>query len=247
MGLLVWSNWVGAAPKYGPAKQPWATPLSQSPHYFRGSAQPAPDFWAMVGYYAPQMNGAACSVASVTQVLNAARSGISKDSETPIILQQALLDQVGGDWKKRIAPQGLSAVHPLAPRGVTLELLARFAKEAFQKNGFAAAETELVRIEGADALALERLRRDLVQNEKLATDFILANFDQKLLTDDASVGHVAPIAAYDQRNRRVLIMDPDREWYEPYWVSDEQLLKAMATKDPETGRNRGYVKIRTAK
>ena len=38
-------------------------------------------------------------------------------------------------------------------------------------------------------------------------------------------------------------MEPDREWYEPYWVSDERLLQAMATIDGETGKSRGYVRI----
>ena len=56
---------------------------------------------------------------------------------------------------------------------------------------------------------------------------------------------MAPIAAYDAKMHRVLVMDPDREWYEPYWVSDQRLLEAMATIDPETSKPRGYVKIRS--
>jgi len=241
LGLILWIGMgpgAGAAPKYGPAGEPRAVPLAQAPGYFKNAAHPAPDYWAMAGYYVPQFNGAACSVASVTMILNAARASLSKDSETKLVLQQALLDQVGGEWKKRIAPTlGLSAV-----RGVTLDLLAKFAQDAFVKNGFPKAQATVVRNP-----SLQQLRNDLSQNETSASDFMLINFDQKVFTDDSVAGHVAPIAAYDSQNRRVLVMDPDREWYEPYWVSDEVLLKAMATLDPETGMARGYVRVITSK
>jgi len=156
-----------------------------------------------------------------------------------VILQQELLSQIGGDWKRRVAPfLGLSAV-----RGVTLDLLARFAQESFRKNGFPSARAEAVRLDPRDPQSLARLRRDLEANEASASDFILVNFDQKVLTNDTSVGHIAPIGAYDAARRRVLVMEPDREWYEPYWVADQRLLEAMATIDGETGLLRGYVKI----
>jgi hypothetical protein len=54
---------------------------------------------------------------------------------------------------------------------------------------------------------------------------------------------VAPIAAYDQKNSRVLVLDPDREWYEPYWVSEDSLLTGMATEDTTAHAFRGYIKI----
>lgn len=241
VGLVLWTGQSWAAqPKYGPAPSPRATPLAMAPLYFRNPSHPAPDYWAMAGYYVPQFNGAACSVASVTMALNAARAAMPKTSEQKLILQQELLAQVGGDWKKRVAPTlGLSAV-----RGVTLDLLAQFAEQAFQKNGFPAARARVVRLDPSDPKSLERLRAELSANEKSADDFILANFDQKVFTDDTAVGHVAPIGAYDAEARRVLVMDPDRDWYEPYWVSDELLLQAMGTVDPETQKTRGLVRIR---
>ena len=173
--------------------------------------------------------------------LNAARAKLSKSSESKVITQQALLSQIGGEWKKRVDPTlGLSKV-----RGVTLDLLAKFAEEAFRKNGFEHARAEVVRLDPKFRTSLQKLQADLAENEKSDTDFILINFDQKYFTDDTVAGHVAPIAAYDAKMHRVLVMDPDREWYEPYWVSDQRLLEAMATIDPETSKPRGYVKIRS--
>jgi len=180
-------------------------------------------------------------------VLNAARAPLKKDSEQKLILQQDLLEQVGGEWKKRINPgvgQTFSQMMDMKlKRGVTLDLLAQFAEDAFKKNGFPKAHAQVLRLDPKNSASLPRLREVLIQNEKSASDFLIANFDQKVFTDDSVAGHVAPIAAYDAASRRVLILDPDRDWYEPYWVSDQILLEAMATLDPETGKMRGLVKI----
>ena len=48
--------------------------------------------------------------------------------------------------------------------------------------------------------------------------------------------------AYDGKNRRVLILDVDRYWYSPYWVSDEDLLAAMNHKTKPLGAG-GIVRI----
>jgi hypothetical protein len=89
-----------------------------------------------------------------------------------------------------------------------------------------------------------RLEQALAQNEKSNDDFILINFNQAAYTGDAEVGHIAPIAAYDAAHHRVLVMDPDRQWYEPYWVSTQTLLAGMATKDSQSKQNRGWVYIK---
>jgi len=237
--LLLYSGSAISAPKYGPEAKPQAVPLALDPGYFQRPAHLAPDYWAMAGFYVAQFNGAACSVASVTMALNAARAKLPKTSETRVVVQQELLKQLGGEWKKRVAPTlGLSTV-----RGVTLDLLAKFAEEAFRKNGFPQASARVVRLDPQDSQSLVRFRADLAMNEKSGDDFILLNFDQKFLTDDTSVGHIAPVGAYDEASHRVLVMEPDREWYEPCWVSDQRLLEAMATIDSESKKSRGYVVI----
>ena len=44
--------------------------------------------------------------------------------------------------------------------------------------------------------------------------------------------HISPIATYDVDLRHVLIMDVGRQWYIPYWSSDEKLLAAMLRPAP---------------
>jgi hypothetical protein len=45
----------------------------------------------------------------------------------------------------------------------------------------------------------------------------------------------------------VLILDPDRQWYEPYWISVDTLLAGMATKDSGGTAYRGLVRVTAAK
>jgi len=86
---------------------------------------------------------------------------------------------------------------------------------------------------------LAELRKILRNNEKCAADFLLAHFVQDDLTGAGGgpYAHISPIGAYDEARQRVLILDVDRVWYSPYWVSDEDLLMAInhATKSHGAG------------
>lgn len=80
-------------------------------------------------------------------------------------------------------------------------------------------------------------------NEASARDWLLLNFAASHYVGVGDYGHIAPVAAYDEALRRVLVLDPDREWYEPYWISDEVALAGMATLDADSGQPRGHVHV----
>ena len=63
-------------------------------------------------------------------------------------------------------------------------------------------------------------------------------------TGDAEAGHISPVGAYDPSTQRVLILDSDRKWYEPYWVSEKTFLRGISTRDSESKQNRGLVVVR---
>lgn len=236
-------------PKYGPMASPRAIPLSQEHAYFQSKEHRAPDFWALIGFYVPQFNGAACSAASVAMVLNAARAAMiktaQKSADDKVILQTEMLDRVTAEnWKALLSPLG-SPLGSGGGRGTTLDRLGRVTKAAFKAYGFAAVKTRVVHAQNTPA-AKASLIAALRENEKSARDFILINFDQRAFTDDAEVGHVSPVAAFDEARERVLVLDPDREYYEPYWVSVQTLLEGMATLDSGAKMNRGYVVVQVA-
>ena len=71
---------------------------------------------------------------------------------------------------------------------------------------------------------------------------------QGVLTGDWDGPHISPIATYDVDLRHVLIMDVDRQWYIPYWSSDEKLLAAMLRPAPANmgvlaGQTGGLVRV----
>ncbi|MCM2324739.1 MAG: phytochelatin synthase family protein [Oligoflexia bacterium] len=220
-------------PKYGAD----ATLLSRAQQYVREN--PAPDFWALTPYYAGQLNDASCSLASVAMVVNAARAGRSLGADDELATQLGLLERVKNPaWKR--SPGGLVA-------GVTLEQLGGLVSDGLKAYGLTPLSVEVVHVPDSSPASVRKVRKALTENEKSDSDFIIANFDQQVFTDDASVGHIAPVAAYDAGSRRVLIFDPDRRWYEPYWVSEEVFVRGMATRDFTAGKHRGYVHVRIAR
>lgn len=211
-----------AQPKYGPA----TTRLSQDNAYFRTAK--TTDFWSLIPYYLPQAKGSTCGLASITMVVNGARSGRDLDSETQLVTEAAVENRIGG------VPFGMKS----------LEHLESMTRSALKEFGVLGAESQVLRFEPAQADALTALRKVLTEAEKDPTVFLIANFDQKVFTEDSNVGHIAPIGAYDAQKKRVLILDPDRKWYEPYWVPDELLLKGIQTRDRFRNELRGLVRIR---
>lgn len=220
-----------AKPKYGPE----AVPLSKRNEYLR--KRPAPDYWALAPYYAAQFNEKACSVASVAMVLNAARRGWRLSSDEPLITQTTLLEKVKSPrWDEAILSKK-------TVRTLSMDEVGDLLKKSLQSYGLKGS-VELFHTDDTLLKTEKRLHEVLVQNEKSGNDFLIINFIQGIYTDDADVGHIAPIGAYDAKRRQVLVMDPDREWYEPYWVSEGTLLKGMATIDRDWDRNRGYIWVK---
>lgn len=233
LGCLGWAVEPSAAevkPKYGPE----ATPLSLSHGFFR--THDAPSFWALIPYYIPQQTGSSCSVATVAMIVNAARVGTPFTSENKLATESDLLEKVNqGAWKKE-----KWALH----RGASLEELKPLLEASLKNYGVSPLSIEMVHTSDESESTQKQLHEHLLEIGKTSHEFILANFVQGVYTGDADVGHYAPLGAYDAEKKRVLVLDPDREWYEPYWVSEKTLLKGMATRDPGTGQNRGYITVK---
>jgi hypothetical protein len=221
-------------PKYGPE----AARLFHAREYVR--AHEAPDFWALTPYYVSQPDQRSCSAASVAMLINALRADRDLKADEPLATPAAIVDVVDGRLgKNKLAPEG---------EGVTLDELATIVRHVLPSYRLTPTRIETVRfLENAEnaAEAKSRLRQLLIENERSARDMVLVNFLQSVITGDpeGAVGHIAPVAAYDAREGRVLLFDPDRQWYEPYWVSDDTLLKAMATRDSVSGQVRGLLYV----
>jgi hypothetical protein len=229
MSIVIIAGQADAKPKYDPE----TIPLSRSSGYFRRAA--APDFWALVPFYAGQRTESSCSAATVTMILNAIRGSSSLTSEQKLMSEALALDLVADPaWKKAVSADG---------EGTSLDELGAIMQKALARIGLERATVKIVHLEKNGEEVFRELVRVLVKNEASSEDFVVANFDQGVLTGDVSVGHIAPIAAYDAESGRVLVLDPDREWFEPYWVPSKKLFEAMSKRDRFVDKGRGYLVI----
>jgi hypothetical protein len=220
-------------PKYGSQ----AVRLFHAHSYMR--THDAPDFWALMPYYVHQINERACSVASTTMIVNGLRARVELTASDELVTQSKLLKEVSyPKWARDVSPEGDS---------VTIEELGDYIRESLDLFCPAKYDVEAVRIDLKDKTLRENVRRMLIENERSDDDFVLVVFWQALFTDDpeGETGHIAPLAAYDAERERALVFDPDREWYEPYWVPLDTLVAGMARVDPDTGNPRGYIWVRT--
>ena len=215
-------------PKFGPD----AVPMTADRDYLRRAE--APDFWALMPYYTTQQTGSACSVASVAMMINALR-GLPPLSSNRLVTQTGVLSEVDDDgWKAASAENG---------DGVSFGDFAGLVQKSVDAFGLEAT-VEVFRPKDTSPETLDELRRILDENERDDSDIILLAYDQGTLTGDATVGHIAPLGAYDAQRRRVLVMDVDRLWYVPYWSSDEKLLEAMVKPDRTDPTGSGLIHVR---
>jgi hypothetical protein len=224
-----------SAAEVGPKYAATTHTLSREHGYFRGNA--APDFWALMPFYVPQKEGF-CQAASYSMIVNAVSNRRELKADEKLVLQPALVEKANQpDWKKAIDEGKCPG----------LDVMEKVLGHILKVYGFDKASVKATHVTGTGPSELAAIRKVLSQNERSDSDFILANFTQGTYTGDpeaAETGHVSMVGAYDAKNRRVLILDVDRDWYEPYWVSDATFLKGLATQDKVSKNFRGYLMVK---
>jgi hypothetical protein len=76
--------------------------------------------------------------------------------------------------------------------------------------------------------------------------FVLVNYLRKAIGQEVG-GHISPLAAYDGKADRFLILDVARYKYPPVWVKTADIFDAMNTPDPSNdNKTRGFVLVTAA-
>jgi hypothetical protein len=205
---------------------PWVERLSRSHDYLK--THEAPDYWKLIPYY----QGGPCGPASMTMVLNAMRADQDLKASDRLISQ----DDLGSGIKLFIEGSDPGI------KGMSLDGFGRVLAKELAKFNFQGWSFEVVRAEKTEAFK-NKVHELLIANEKSASDFVVPLFLQKDFTGDpeGAIGHYAPVAAYD--GKRVLILDPDREWYEPYWVPENVFLDGITDPKADSIKPGGYIHI----
>ncbi len=113
--------------------------------------------------------------------------------------------------------------------------------------------TELGRILGSYAVAvsvthadddgLEAFRKAASRQLAAPGGYVIVNYLRRAIGQETG-GHISPLAAYDDKSDRFLILDVSRYKYPPVWAAASDLYGAMNTVDKDNeGRRRGYVLV----
>ncbi len=220
------------------------------------SSQYKNDFYQLSEHFQPQINPLYCGIASSVMILNTINAG--KEIESQKDLEVTKPKAFGGgniafnsysqltflnDKTDKVKNRKIINLQNITPEnendaknfdaGVTLKELANILKTYHLK-------TKMVYAKNTDQKSLTKFRNLL--EKVLAEDqkFILVNFNGKSLGLTTN-GHISPIAAFDCASDSVLILDVAGHKNGWYWVSVEDLMKAMNTKDGENYR--GYLVV----
>jgi hypothetical protein len=181
-------------------------------------------------HFVTQKNQAYCGVASTVMVLNAldvAAPAAPEYEPYHLFTQENVLNQK----TEKILQQAV-----VAKQGMTLDQLGAFI------GSYGVEAT----VRHASDTNVENFRRDASSYLSKPNHHVLVNYLRKVLGQERG-GHISPLAAYDAKADRFLIMDVSRYKYPPVWVKTEQLFAAMNTPDSDNdNRSRGFVLVRRA-
>lgn len=208
-----------------------AIPLSTKPEFVQKNT--ALKFWSLFPHYLPQWNGESCSVASVLMILNAAKRLYEPCSIQLISRSHVLRRKAFKQWRAQVKRGG---------DGVVLDELASYLKSAIESFGLNISELAVKRAFVSTKQNYSDFLTDLQRTHLEPNSFLILNYDQGFLMETGrSFGHFAPVAAFDSKQNQVLVFDPDRSWYEPYWVEVKHLYDSMSFIDSESKKSRGYI------
>ncbi len=180
--------------------------------------------------FVTQKTQAYCGVASIVMVLNALRAPAPSTPEYQpyrIFTQDNLLDE----RTDAVLPRDL-----LARQGMTLD----------QLGGLLALHPVTVEVHHAADGGLDAFRAAARAALGAKDRFVIVNYLRTALGQQIG-GHISPLAAYDDKADRFLILDVARYKYPPVWVKASDLFDAMNTADAvNEGKTRGYVLVAKA-
>ncbi|MBW4500787.1 MAG: phytochelatin synthase family protein [Scytonema hyalinum WJT4-NPBG1] len=188
-------------------------------------SQSREDFFPLSMQFVTQNNQAYCGVASIVMVLNGLQIPAPEApqySPYRVFTQENFFNNEA--TRKVLAPEVVSRM------GMTLEQIGQFlASYNVKPKVYHAADTNL-----------QDFRKLASENLKQPGNFVLVNYLRREIGQEKG-GHISPLAAYNEKMDRFLIMDVSRYKYPPVWVKTADLWKAMATPDSVSRKTRGFV------
>jgi hypothetical protein len=187
------------------------------------------NYFPIADNFVTQKTQAYCGVASMVMVLNAAGVPAPTSPEYQpyrLFTQDNVLDERA----EAVLPHDV-----LARRGMTLD----------QLGGLLALHPLSIEVHHATDGGLDSFRAAAREYLAAKDHFVIVNYLRRAIGQQSG-GHISPLAAYDAKADRFLILDVARYKYPPVWVKASDLFDAMNTTDSANeNKTRGYVLIKT--
>ena len=184
------------------------------------------NFLALASNFTTQVTETYCSLASTAMVLNA--SGIPR----PVSSVDSYYHYFDQDNLVDARVKATIDMDDVRVRGMTLDTYRQFIG-TFHVNS---------RVVHAADTTLADFRRTAARTLRSPHGFLIVNYQRQAIGQEAG-GHFSPIAAYDARTDRFLIMDVSRYAYPPVWVPAARLWQGMLAVDSDSGQSRGFAII----
>lgn len=182
-----------------------------------------PNLLSLLEHFTTQKTVTYCGIASVVMVLNSSGMAAPVDSQHAPYHYYTQDDFFNERVQKIITPEEVQK------DGIPLSKL----NEIIQSFGLS---TTLFY---AHDLSKDQFK-SLLQNALMNQQFVIVNFLRSELQQQGG-GHHSPVAAYDEKTDRVLLLDVARYKYPAYWVRMDDLWKAINTQDKKMSR--GFIVI----
>jgi hypothetical protein len=184
-------------------------------------------YFPIADNFVTQKTQAYCGVASIVMVLNALGAPAPSTPEYQpyhVFTQDNVLDE----HTDAVLPR-----EALAKQGMTLD----------QLGGLLALHPVAVEVRHAADGGLDAFRAAARDYLAAKDHFVVVNYLRKAIGQQTG-GHISPLAAYDAKVDRFLILDVARYKYPPVWVKASDLFDAMNTTDAvNDNKTRGYVLV----
>jgi hypothetical protein len=188
------------------------------------------DYFPLSIQFVTQKTPAYCGVASMVMVLNALNVPAPSTPDNRAF-RTFTQDDVLDDSTDAVLPRDL-----LARQGMTLDQLGALLQ----------LHPVSVEVHHAEDGGLESFRSAASAALESGDHFVIVNYLRKAIGQETG-GHISPLAAYDAKEDRFLVLDVARYKYPPFWVKAPDLFDAMNTTDASNGgKTRGYVVVTKA-
>ena len=184
-------------------------------------------YFPLASNFLTQKTQAYCGVASMVMVLNAL--GLPAPAVPEYEPYRTFTqDNVLSERTDAVLPR-----ETLAHQGMTLD----------QLGGILATQPVKAKVHHASDSSVDDFRRLASAYLGEPGHFVLVNYLRTALGEQTG-GHISPLAAYDAKADRFLILDVARYKYPPVWVKTADMFAAMNTPDAvNDNKSRGFVLV----